>query len=446
MKNKLILIIILSVLSYSCDDALDVQPENYLFEDQLVTDDKSAQTSLFGVYTQLNWIYGQNLELSFPFLDGSLTTTNATFIFGQAASNVISPEDGTLNTFYEWPYYIINSANATIEAVTNNAGVSQTEQDRILGEAYFMRAFGHYIALRSFGQFFDLSSSYGIVLRDVVSTVENSQKQRSTVQECYDFILDDLDMSIQKNTTFSNNYYASSLAAKSFKANVLLYMGGTENYTEAITLADEVINSGDVSLEPNFEDIFINGEANSEVIFCRVVGEGQSNKFSYYYQTLPRTSTWLQNYLENDPREEDSYDTSNLRLKKIFTTEISGGPTNYLRLAEVYLIKAECQARLNLLDDAENTLNVIRNRAYGGSAPELTYTNQQELLDLIFDEYVKELCFESGAVWFAAIRHEKIETLKDAVTSSDQYILPIPMAELQTNLEFGSQNPGYLDF
>jgi hypothetical protein len=444
MKNTIILFTILTgVLFGSCDDALDVQPENYLFEDQLVTDDKSAQTSLVGVYTQLNWTYYQYLEVMLPLMDGSLTTTS-TWIFGEASDNNFDPTNGSYNSVYEWPYYIINSANATITAVTGNTAVSDGERERILSEAYFLRAFGHYVALRSFGQFFDLSSSYGIVLKDIVSTVENSKKARSTVQESYDFILNDLNTSIEKNAAFTYNYYASSTAAKSFKANVLLYMGGDSNYEEAIALADEVINSGDVELESNFEDIFINGVANSEVIFSRINGEGQANKLSYYYQSLVKTSAWLQDYLIDDPRKEASYNTSTLALKKIYSSDVSGGPANYMRLGEVYLIKAECQARLNRLADSEETLNIIRNRAYADAAPELEYNTQDELLDLIFDEYVKELCFETGAVWFAAIRHGKVEEIKENVTSTDQYIFPIPISELETNEAFGEQNPGYL--
>lgn len=443
MKNKIkIFVVLIGALFNSCDDALDVQPENYLFEDQLVTDDKSAQTSLVGVYTQLNWTYYQYFETMLPLMDGSLTTTN-TGLWGQAYNNSFEASYSLINSVYEWPYYIVNSANATIGAVTDNESVTESERDRILSEAYFLRAFGHYIALRTFGQFFDTSSNYGIVLKDELSTVENSQKARSTVQESYDFILSDLDKSIEYNAAFTYNYYASATAAKAFKANVLLYMGGDDNYTEAINLADEVINSGDVELEANFEDIFVNGEANDEVIFCRIAGEGQSNKLSYYYQTLVKTSTWLQDYLVDDPRETYSYDTSSSKLKKIYTTEVSGGPANYMRLAEVYLIKAECQARLNLLEEAEITLNEVRNRAYGGTAPDLEYTTQEELLDLIFDEYVKELCFETGAVWYAAIRYGKIEEIKANVTSTDQYILPIPWNELETNLLFGEQNPGY---
>lgn len=85
----------------------------------------------------------------------------------------------------------------------------------------------------------------------------------------------------------------------------------------------------------------------------------------------------------------------------------------------------------------------MRQRAYGAIPPALTYNNSDELLNLIFEEYVKELCFEAGSVWFSAVRHNKIETVNPNVSSTNQYILPIPLNELESNTLFGAQNPGY---
>ena len=56
-----------------------------------------------------------------------------------------------------------------------------------------------------------------------------------------------------------------------------------------------------------------------------------------------------------------------------------------------------------------------------------------------------ELAYENGSEWFAGIRFDKIKTVKPTVTSSDQYILPIPLTEIQANsaLTLADQNPGY---
>lgn len=444
MKNKTIIFWLFAfTLFTACDDALDVKPENYLFEEQLVTDDKSAQTSLVGVYTQLNSTYiSQYSELLPALMAGELSTTNTGF-FRDASLNDFDPNSISVKLFYEVFYDIINSANATISGVLGNDAVSKVEQDRILSEAYFLRAFGHFQVLRYFGQFFDINSPYGIVILKELSTFENRERPRLSVQESYDFILKDLDESIRLNAPFTNNFYASALAAKAFKANVLLYIGGDANYTQAINLANAVINEGSVTLETNFADIFDNGNSNAEVIFSRFADNSASTKTASFYQLQNKASTLIKNYLQNDPRATDSYNSTNSRIKKVYILDLKGGPTNFMRLAELYLIKAECQARLNLLSEAETTLNFVRQRAYGAIPPALTYNNSDELLNLIFEEYVKELCFEAGSVWFSAVRHNKIETVNPNVSSTNQYILPIPLNELESNTLFGAQNPGY---
>ncbi|QFZ55700.1 RagB/SusD family nutrient uptake outer membrane protein [Oceanihabitans sp. IOP_32] len=444
MKNKTIIFWLFAfTLFTACDDALDVKPENYLFEEQLVTDDKSAQTSLVGVYTQLNSTYiSQYSELLPALMAGELSTTNTGF-FRDASLNDFDPNSISVKLFYEVFYDIINSANATISGVLGNDAVSKVEQDRILSEAYFLRAFGHFQVLRYFGQFFDINSPYGIVILKELSTFENRERPRLSVQESYDFILKDLDESIRLNAPFTNNFYASALAAKAFKANVLLYIGGDANYTQAINLANAVINDGSVTLETNFADIFDNGNSNAEVIFSRFADNSASTKTASFYQLQNKASTLIKNYLQNDPRATDSYNSTNSRIKKVYILDLKGGPTNFMRLAELYLIKAECQARLNLLSEAETTLNFVRQRAYGAIPPALTYNNSDELLNLIFEEYVKELCFEAGSVWFSAVRHNKIETVNPNVSSTNQYILPIPLNELESNTLFGAQNPGY---
>lgn len=326
MKNKTIIFWLFAfTLFTACDDALDVKPENYLFEEQLVTDDKSAQTSLVGVYTQLNSTYiSQYSELLPALMAGELSTTNTGF-FRDASLNDFDPNSISVKLFYEVFYDIINSANATISGVLGNDAVSKVEQDRILSEAYFLRAFGHFQVLRYFGQFFDINSPYGIVILKELSTFENRERPRLSVQESYDFILKDLDESIRLNAPFTNNFYASALAAKAFKANVLLYIGGDANYTQAINLANAVINDGSVTLETNFADIFDNGNSNAEVIFSRFADNSASTKTASFYQLQNKASTLIKNYLQNDPRATDSYNSTNSRIKKVYILDLKGG-------------------------------------------------------------------------------------------------------------------------
>ena len=110
----------------------------------------------------------------------------------------------------------------------------------------------------------------------------------------------------------------------------------------------------------------------------------------------------------------------------------------------MYLIKAEALARSGApLEEVLEPLNVIRERAGIGPSEATTL---EEAMEDIFAEWVRELVFENGSEWFAAIRFEKIMELKPQVTSTDEFILPIPLDELDANalLDLSDQNPGYL--
>ncbi|HEY8389170.1 MAG TPA: RagB/SusD family nutrient uptake outer membrane protein, partial [Parasegetibacter sp.] len=138
-----------------------------------------------------------------------------------------------------------------------------------------------------------------------------------------------------------------------------------------------------------------------------------------------------------------TYNTANNNIIKVYNTAFNV-PTYYLRLAEMYLIKAEGLARTPsaTLDEAKEPLERIRQRAFGVPTPSAA-TTKEELLEEIYLEIIKELSFENGADWFAAIRFNKIMTIKPTVNNVNKYILPIPDAEILSNTEFGPQNPGY---
>ncbi|MCU0378931.1 MAG: RagB/SusD family nutrient uptake outer membrane protein [Bacteroidales bacterium] len=63
----------------------------------------------------------------------------------------------------------------------------------------------------------------------------------------------------------------------------------------------------------------------------------------------------------------------------------------------MYLIKAECHARLNQLTDAQNTVNTLRaKRINSAAAPEvinLSFSSQQDAITKILQERRRELSF-----------------------------------------------------
>jgi starch-binding outer membrane protein, SusD/RagB family len=114
-----------------------------------------------------------------------------------------------------------------------------------------------------------------------------------------------------------------------------------------------------------------------------------------------------------------------------------------LRLAELYLIRAEARAQQGKLSEAITDLNRIRSRAgLSGLAPTLT---QAQVLAAVVQERRIELLAEWGHRWSDLRRTGQadavLETEKPGWQPGDAYY-PIPLSELQRNPNM-VQNPGY---
>lgn len=111
------------------------------------------------------------------------------------------------------------------------------------------------------------------------------------------------------------------------------------------------------------------------------------------------------------------------------------------RLADIYLLKAECLMRLNggaATEEAVGYANKVRNRA--GATP---YTTSTLTLDELLRERARELCWE-GHRRQDQIRFGTYSQPWDNKTNTDAYrdIYPIPQRAMTTNSKL-VQNPGY---
>ncbi len=117
----------------------------------------------------------------------------------------------------------------------------------------------------------------------------------------------------------------------------------------------------------------------------------------------------------------------------------------YLRLAETYLLLAEAQFKLNDLDGAATTLNVIRTRSKA-----TVITGAQVNADFILDERSRELVTEEHRrysllrmnKWFE--RTQKYNLYAGKLITLRDTILPIPQSVIDANLTLKMpQNAGY---
>lgn len=449
MKNIILYITILFCLS-ACEltEVLDQDPPNNLEPNNVLTDQASAENLLNGSYSFLN---SRDFYLNTEGHPGLLSGSMAIRTFGESTfeANDILVDGNGARAYWTAFYQFINAANIVITLVDRmpDGAIDAERKKEIIAEAHFLRAFGHFNALAYYGQFYDPTSELGIIIRSEIANFQNRSKSRSSVEECYQFILDDLDVAIADAPDFFETIRASKTAAKALKARVLLYKG---DYAEAAALANEVIQDGTRNLAATFQDVFDAGYDSEEMIFMAYADENTLSTGRTRTKTLVYggrrliASDYLQDTLASDPRATTTFNATNGAILKVYDTD-NFSPTYFIRLAEMYLIAAEGLTRSGAtLESSKEPLEALRSRAFG--SPQVsTASSSNELLDEIYNEIIAELVFENGSEWFAGIRFDNISEVKPTVTSSDKYILPIPLREIESNfaIDFEDQNPGY---
>jgi hypothetical protein len=212
-----------------------------------------------------------------------------------------------------------------------------------------------------------------------------------------------------------------------------------------------VIENGGYTLLENYADIFSN-DGSAETIFEIDFTELDRNRIAEY--NFPKTlngrrevapSEDLINAFEPDDSRKMvtiAYDGLNAYANKY--NDLSKGADNVivLRLAEMFLIRAEAEAHKTPGDISliKADIDTIRGRA--NLTPTSANTNE-ELLLAIENERRLEFAFE-GQRWFDLVRTGRAMDVKPTVTNINKTLFPIPLAELQTNNSPDmNQNNGY---
>lgn len=222
MKNLKVLSLLLLLAGFlvywSCKkDFLDTLPLDKISSEATWKDGPLSEAFVFNVYSFLG--YGGFEEQALAALTDEAMFTHAgrninTFNDGAETPSNLAWFSGT----YEWGrmYLAIRQANIAIENLPISTFNNDALRDRLLGEAYFLRAYYYQQLVRYYGGVPIIDRSYGLN--------EDYSIARNTYEECVNFIVGDLDKAAQlldgKTETPGR---ASKLAAMALKSRVLLY-------------------------------------------------------------------------------------------------------------------------------------------------------------------------------------------------------------------------------
>ncbi len=443
---KNILSISLVVLLSSCEKFLEVNPKESISDAVTIVDRTSAETAIRGVYSALasGDYYGTSFQ-SIGYLSGdNIQWTGSQSQVQEFINKKVNADNATISSAWVAIYRTINRANNVITKVANvtDPQLTQALKNQYIGEAYFIRALAY----------FDLARTWGGVPLITVPTVnptDNVGLKRSTQAETYAQVLKDLEAAEPLLPATTDRYRATRKTVWALRARYHLYQ---KEWAKAEEYASKVIT--DVTnyrlLKP-FSAFFANdarGTAESIFeIFYNGTTEVNSHRGQWQPQTNGGTRQWAPNdalvALLNDPTVGGNRstlvakDNQNRWYGNLYYRNPASDPSYIIRIAELYLIRAEALAQQSKLNEALVDLNLVRDRA--GIAPSTAATKDNVLL-AIENERRVEFALEPHR-WFDIVRTGRANTVF-GVTDANRLLLPIPVQQLLSDKSL-EQNPGY---
>jgi len=456
--KRILLYLLFLVMMMSCDDFLEVGPNTSELDTELIYENENtAIAALEGIYHQLqeNGFASGNLQ-SLTFLGNTLADVAVEHAISHERydyyTNSIHADNSTNNSIWSSAYKQLYNTNALLEGITDNIDLSEETKNRIGGEAKFIRAFIYYYLVH-------LYDEVPLVLTTDYHT--NQSLARTSVSEIYTQIQKDLEevlVYLPEEYVHSEGEHIrpTKYAAHTLLARLALWK---EDYTQAANYASEVIDSGKYSLG-ELDDVF---KANSSESIWQLVpvnpNMGANESYHYILENNPISNGFSS--LSLTPDFLSIWETEDLRYQNWIGVYTEGEDNYYypfkykiknggdaeeysmvLRLAELYLIRAEAYAKSGNTQAALEDLNTIRNRA---GLPNWTMTDVPDIEQAVLDERRRELFSEWGHRWLDLRRFGVIDEVlgsKKPTWQPHAKLLPIPEQDILRN-PFLTQNPGY---
>jgi tetratricopeptide (TPR) repeat protein len=451
----------ITLMLSACNKQLDLKPHQSIDQTQAILTAQDVQSTLVGAYNRmgLSDLYGGGAFL-YPDLMATQTYVDWHGTF-QGLTDMTNQSILVDNSFVQgtWldAYQAINQAN---NVLANLSKVTAGDKDRTEGEAKFIRGLIYFDLARLFGKAWndgDPNANPGvpIVLTPTTQLGQSAFVARDPVAKVYAQAIADL-TDAETKLPESNSFYANKYSAAAILARLYLQQG---NYAKAATEANTVIASGQFALNANYAAEFPNPGGRNPVhidntpedIFAMQVTDQQgTNSLNTYFASKTyggrgdvRLNDNILELFENagDTRigvfqyDDPADNTTTLRCRKFDNLD---GNVHIIRLAELYLIRAEANFRLNTNAPDGTTpvddLNAVRNRA------QIVSLQTIPIIDSILIERKRELAFEGGLFLHDA---KRLQTDAGALPyNSNKLVFPLPKQDINANPKL-VQNPGY---
>ncbi|MEM8522629.1 RagB/SusD family nutrient uptake outer membrane protein [Flavobacterium sp. PL12] len=447
--NYRIIIAAVVMLSFAaCDDNLTIKPEQSIPTEIAISTPSNLQKILNNAYgdARSSALYGGGIALVSELIanDGDLYWDGTYVQPNQYDEKEILTDNSFVESLWLRAYKISNQTNIVLDnlAVFTDAN----DKNQAKGEAQFLRGLVYFDLARLFAKPFvagAVNNQLGIpiILEPNLDPTKITFPARNTVEEVYKQVIIDL-KDAYTLLPASNGVYATKYSAAALLARVYLQKG---DYVNALAMANFVINNSGASLASTYAKTFNNSENSTEDLLAWQVSsqDASSNDFNVFWAGADFGGRSGNPDISIEDQHFDIYDDADDQRNNFFyeadnicTTKWKNqyGNIPFLRLAEMYLIRAESNFRgatqvgLSPVDD----VNMLRVRSGASLFGSVT-------LATILMERKRELSFEGFALFDAKRLKQNIGSL---AYDANNLVLPIPLREMDVNKKL-VQNPGY---
>ncbi len=488
--TKIGFVITCTLLSFSCDSYLDINPYYAIDADNYFNSQADYENALVSAYDLMQTSYldmwiGEIASDNSIAGGESVTDSEGLHQIDNMTHGGVNAE---LRSLFRWMYAGITRVNYIYEYKDK---INFTGKERILAEAAFLRAYYYFELVKFFGD-------VPLILDKRLGAQEVTSKPRTPKAQVY--------AQIEKDLTYAASVlgWTNPVKGRITKGAALALLGKAylyqNKFTDAAITLDQVINSGVYSLFNDFNNMFrVANESSSETVFdiqyvgiegggygCFVCLEGfaavgfhsirgyqgpiYADGNSY---NLP-TQDLVDEFEANDPRKNasildiEAFKTSQLPTVVKYTIGAGGhtgfynkkylkradelgladndltSPVNHkvIRYADVLLMAAEAHNRKPSPNDALalQYLNQVRGRVSVAMPP--VNASGSALTTAIYHERRVELAGE-GVHFFDLVRTGRAATQILGFKVGKHEVFPIPQAEIDLANAGWVQNSGY---
>lgn len=500
---------------FSCEEFLEEDPRAIISPETFFASENDARQAMNGIYAILknNSIYGQvgldhfydnGADIIEPNRSANFVEPIGNYSMNEALADVSVQKMSVSDTWKDL-YRTILNANVVIQRVDGNEAIGTDAQIDIIADARFIRGLCYWHITNLWG-----AAPY---YTETLTLEEISELGRTDEATIITGTLEDLQFAqdnLQDSYTGSDRGRASKWAAAIIMAKIHMKQ---QNWQAGLNKCLEIINNSPHELLPTYAEVFDPAnEYNAEIIWSLdfakdIVGQfdpafpgaafaGNSNwrpsMFNPRLRDEPLNTSergalaaalsangeafngtglqiaakdFAEKFPMNDLRRPlnitDNYLGFDLvfpYMSKFMNLALETSPRfNHsdnrmvFRLADVYLMAAECQNEVSGPDNAYQYIHPIRERAYATQAEwELTNLSQQGFREALYDERKWELAGEAHRRYDLirwGILLEVMQNIEYRFWEPNNNIrpyhvlLPIPLQELELNPNLLASDP-----